>query len=288
VSVQRFVENGAGLSGNEGVRMIWDVPDRMEKNMENILHATFANAEDGIRAVESLLYHGVRAEDINLILPQPQDIEATSTGVPLKATEIAAHSTSEGTSALPTVFVSAAAISADALLPEPPQLAALFQRTALRRHAADIIETSGEPGYRYDALGAVIPDRSPTKAPNSPMSSSHAAVVDTEQGAGLGLVFGLLTAISIPGVGLIIGSGAIAAGLMATGAVAGGLAGGIYGYLIDRGIDLEVARNVSDHLAGGGTTLSVSGSGAVKATEIALILKAFGGHLIRQSEHLNP
>jgi hypothetical protein len=36
--------------------------------MEEIRHATFDGAEDGIRAVESLLHHGARAQDINLIL----------------------------------------------------------------------------------------------------------------------------------------------------------------------------------------------------------------------------
>ncbi|MCW3100544.1 MAG: hypothetical protein JWL77_6162 [Chthonomonadaceae bacterium] len=286
VSVQRCLEQGAGLSRDEGVRMIWEVPDRTEKNMEHILHATFANTEDGVQAVASLLYHGVRAEEINLILPQPQDIEAASAGVLWKA-EFAVHSTSEGTATLSTAFVSAAAIVADALLPEPPQLTALFRRTALR-HYDEIPETPGAPGYRYDALGAVIPDRSPTKVPNSLMDSTHTVVADTEQSAGPGLVFGRLTAMSIPGIGLVVGSGAIAVGLIAAGAVAGGLAGGIYGYLINRGIDPEVARRMSDHLAGGGTILSVSSSDAIKETEITLILKAFGGHLIRQSEHLNP
>ena len=181
--------------------------------MNTILHATFTDAKDGISAVESLLHHGMRAEDINLILP-----ESTSTDA------------------------------------------------ATVRVSNEVARSTNHPSA-------------------APPPCCHEERGDMEQGAGLGLAFGLVAAMCVPGIGMIVGSGAIVAGIMAAGTAAGGLTAGIYGYLTDRGIDAEIARKVTDHLAAGGTTLSVSTTGELNATEITHILEVFGGHLIRRPKH---
>jgi|SRR5579871_99272 len=179
--------------------------------METVLYATFARAEDGVRAVESLLHHGVRAEDISLSLPQR-------------------------VGAAPTVMAS-------------------------------------------NVVG-------PTASPRSvPVGHCHEAVLDAEEGAGLGLGLGLVAASCVPGIGLIAGSEMIVAGLVAAGVVIGGLTGGIYGYLLDRGIDHEVVRKMSDCLTTDRATLSVTVSGAANEAEIADILEGFGGRLISQPAH---
>ena len=155
--------------------------------MPNIFHATFDRARDGIRAVEGILYHGARAQDISLILPLKEPCPA---------------------------------------------------------------------GHRVTE-----------------------AVLDSEQGAGLGLGFGLLAAMCVPGIGMIAGSGVVVAGLMAAGTVAGGIAGGIYGHLIDCGVERRIAQVMSNHLEAGGTTLSVTVPDACEEPEIRRILKGCGGHL---------
>src|SRR5882724_3223787 len=99
--------------------------------MNPILHATFANAQDGIRAVETLVHRGVPTADINLILPR-QDLGPTAAGLFLDATEDEAHATSAHAVSV-AVSVSAARngrsiLFLDALLPKPPDLSTLIPR----------------------------------------------------------------------------------------------------------------------------------------------------------------
>ncbi len=247
--------------------------------MDNMLHATFTRAEDGIRAVEFLLHQGARSEDINLILPQRQHKGIKNTDAVLEAAEITTGSHSASAAVLPAAAAEAAA---NRLLPQPPQLRLLLQHRLPRYEGDGSLMAPNAPGYTYDALGAVIPDTMPTKTYIAPIGESHEAALDAKEGAGLGLLFGVLTAACIPGIGLGAGSGTLVVGLLAAATGLGGLAAGIYGYLRDRQIDHEVARKVSDHLLGGGTTLSVSVSGALNEAEIACIFKRFGGQLIQQ------
>ncbi len=189
--------------------------------MNNILHATFDNAEEGIQAVEALLHLGVGAEDISLILPEsnPEVGHATATVSPLTT------------------------VPCD-------------------KRGASLYASIGE--------------------------HSHEAVLDAGEGAGIGLALGLLAAlclpglalVAVPGIGLIAGSGIIIAQLMAGGAVAGGIIGGIYGLLIDRGVDHDVALILSNHLEGGGTTLSITLSEKSEVADILDILISNSGHII--------
>jgi hypothetical protein len=234
--------------------------------MNNILHATFDTAEDGIQAVESLLHHSVRAEDINLILPQSQTAGAEPTANPH-----ASPSDSETRIALDT----------DA--PYPPPLPPQTRKHNPRIYREEDFMAPGALGYTYDTLGAVIPDPIPSDKPAPPVDSSSEALLDTKEGVGLGLGLGLLAAMCVPGIGLIVGSGAIVAGLMAAGTVFGGIAGDLYGYLIDRGVAHGIARVLSHHHEAGGTILSVSRSGTLNKAEFVRIFKEFDGHLLPPS-----
>jgi hypothetical protein len=169
---------------------------RKEAEMDNVLHATFETEEDGVRAVEGLLHHGLRPQDIHLILPEPHNCDDA------KALEPAEH------------------------------------------HV-------------------------------------HEAVQDAEEGAGIGLGFGLIAAMCVPGLSLIAGSGIVIASIMAAGAAVGGVAGGVYGYLIDRGADRATAGIISKHLKGGGTAINVTLSDMREKGEIVRILREFNGQLIR-------
>ncbi|MBS1705859.1 MAG: hypothetical protein JST40_08295 [Armatimonadetes bacterium] len=83
------------------------------------------------------------------------------------------------------------------------------------------------------------------------------------KGAGIGLGLGVLAAVAsvaLPGVGLVVGGGALATAITGAAATtaAGAVAGAAFGYLKDQGIDEESSRTFSDHLDKGGALVSVS------------------------------
>jgi len=89
------------------------------------------------------------------------------------------------------------------------------------------------------------------------------AGVGAAKGAGIGLGVGALAALAsifVPGVGLVIGGGALAAAIGgAVGTTAAGVvAGGVTGYLKDQGISERDAAMYSDTFDNGAAILSVS------------------------------
>jgi uncharacterized membrane protein len=248
--------------------------------MDKIVHATFANAQDGIRAVESLLHHGVRADDINLILPKRPPIETPTAHIIVKTDGASVKPSVAQESLMPAMSRSARDGAGATLLSEPPRLSPSSERDAAGPHAQGF-NRSEAPASLSDGTGAASHGAKKAKPVTTPIGSCHECVVDAEQGAGLGLVVGLLTALCVPNIGMIGGGGPIVAELMAAATTVGGLAGGLYGYLIDRGVDRDVARKVSDHLAEVEASLSVNVSGTLKVGEIAHILKQYRGRVIR-------
>ncbi len=109
---------------------------------------------------------------------------------------------------------------------------------------------------------------------------------DAAVGATKGAFFGFgvgsiaaLAAILIPGVGLVVGGGALAVALIgAAGAtVAGTVAGGVLGYLKDQGVPEEESQRFSNVYEQGGSILNVSApSGSVDAATIEATLRKFG------------
>ena len=102
-------------------------------------------------------------------------------------------------------------------------------------------------------------------------------------GAGLGVA-----ALAIPGVGPLVGLGAIAAsavpGAMAIGAAAGAVAGGLNESLMDHGISSEDAGYYSDSIKGGSTLVSVDSTATgVDAGTVRDILHRDGGHSSTQA-----
>jgi hypothetical protein len=90
---------------------------------------------------------------------------------------------------------------------------------------------------------------------------------DAAMGAAKGLTVGLgvgvlaaLAALTIPGLGLVLGTGALAtaiAGATAT-AVAGAAAGGVYGYLKDQGMSEDIVAGYSQVVESGGAILALT------------------------------
>ncbi len=102
------------------------------------------------------------------------------------------------------------------------------------------------------------------------------------KGAGIGAGVGVIAAIAsllVPGIGLVVGGGALAialGGLAAT-AGAGAAAGAVYGYLKDQGVEEHLAKQYSDTLGNGGALLAVQyPSGNVDEPEIRMVLDKYG------------
>jgi hypothetical protein len=94
-------------------------------------------------------------------------------------------------------------------------------------------------------------------------TTSGDAASGSAKGAGIGLAAGALAALAavfIPGVGLVIGGGAlaIAIGGVAGTTAAGAIAGGVTGYLKDQGVPDEAVAHYTRVLNSGGAMVSVT------------------------------
>ncbi|RDE05613.1 hypothetical protein [Sphingomonas aracearum] len=101
-------------------------------------------------------------------------------------------------------------------------------------------------------------------------------------GAGIGTLLGI-AALAIPGVGPLVGAGAIAAsavpGAAVTGAALGGAVGGLEKVMTDHGVSREDATYYEQHIGRGGVFVSVDTNAAGIDPEAAAdILYGAGGH----------
>ena len=112
----------------------------------------------------------------------------------------------------------------------------------------------------------------------TPEDAGEGAVKGTGIGLGVGILASL-AALTIPGVGLVLGGGALAAALGATAltAGAGAIAGGATGFLKDQGVPHEAADRYHGMVAGGGAVLSINvPSGDVDQATAEAILSKYG------------
>lgn len=142
--------------------------------------------------------------------------------------------------------------------------------------AAGAQRMPGDSGQYEDA------DEHELKADHGITTTTGAdAAKGAAKGAGVGLGVGVLAAVAslfIPGVGLVVGSGALAtaiAGAAATTA-AGAAAGGVAGYLKDQGVPEDVLVTYNQTLDDGGAILAVTPNAKVSTTEVEAILAKYG------------
>ena len=112
----------------------------------------------------------------------------------------------------------------------------------------------------------------------TPEDAGEGAVKGTGIGLGVGILASL-AALTIPGIGLVLGGGALAAALGATAltAGAGAIAGGATGFLKDQGVPHEAADRYHGMVAGGGAVLSINiPSGDVDQATAEAILSKYG------------
>ncbi|HEY0865941.1 MAG TPA: hypothetical protein VGE01_01105 [Fimbriimonas sp.] len=112
----------------------------------------------------------------------------------------------------------------------------------------------------------------------TPADVAVGAVKGAAAGAGLGLA-AALAALFVPGIGWVLGGGALATALAAAAgtAAAGTAAGGVVGYLKDQGVSEEYVTRYSETLHEGGAILALAvPSGELSSAEAEGILTKYG------------
>jgi hypothetical protein len=257
--------------------------------MSKTIYATFASDSDAERAAGALRDHGVPAQDISFLLPVDEQPSDTTT---LESSDTTAQPPMPADIPVP-----------DFALPSPPPMPVLPGRLKQNLQGGGMAEdVMGVPSYRYDALGAVIPDTPPTSG-ETEHQPRHIPVMEEEdrvdrgittttagdtakgalEGAGIGLGLGLALGIAtvfLPGFGFVAGTGALVAGLTAATAAAGGVAGGVFGYLVDLGVPHETAQHLSDHLESGQPMLDITIGPETREGEVVALLRKYGATFV--------
>jgi len=112
----------------------------------------------------------------------------------------------------------------------------------------------------------------------TPEDAEAGAIAGGAWGAGLG-VAAVLAAMFVPGVGVVIGGGALASaiGALAASTGAGVAAGAVTGYLKDQGVEAEVAEVYDNAIISGGAVLALTlPSGGVEESKAWEVLDKYG------------
>ncbi len=210
---------------------------------EHTIYAAFPDSSQAERAAGALLDYGVRAADISIV----------STEGHAEYLQGMDDFTAEG--------------SACSLVDE-----------------ADL-EPVADPWY----IPTVVQDYPDAHAPSTlglSTTTSGDAAAGAAKGAGFGFGLGTLAALScmvVPGVGLVVGGGMLAAAIAcAAGATAAGaVAGGIHGFLVDQGIPNEAAERYSEAYHAGDTIVAVTlpSNGVDERTADQVLTKYRGNHI---------
>ena len=198
------------------------------------LYALFQTITDAERAIGALVDHGIPAANVGILARRPAE-QLESDRVRNVYTRV---SETDGAS----VDEPVAAYVSRPGAPPPAAMASTITPTSTA-DTAENVETVGKQGITT----------------TTPEDAAAGAAV----GTGFGLVTGLLAAaaaLMIPGVGLVLGGGALAAAVGAAVATtaAGAAVGGVTGYLRDMGMPEQAATRVADRLTEGDYLISVA------------------------------
>lgn len=152
---------------------------------------------------------------------------------------------------------------------------------ALMDHGVEPDDLSLVMSRRTDAEGKEVSDAELSAKQGISTTTVEDAGSAVGPGAAIGAAAGTIAAIAaitVPGVGLVVGGGALALAVAgaAGAAVGGGLAGGVVGYLVDQGVDKKAAEDYDRAVKEGGAILSVSlPSGGVGESVIQDVLTKY-------------
>ena len=225
---------------------------RMDFGQRRTIYASFSDVSFAEKAVGALIDFGVRDEDISLVARKSDFNE----------------------------------------IPAPAGVA-ISQNQAWQNDGGPVHTTLGPP-YSTDTRLDYEEDDSELTAKTGISTTTPADVAaGAAKGAGIGLGLGIaaaLASIFIPGLGLVVGGGALALALggAAGATAAGAVAGGVTGYLKDQGIsDDAIASYTADYEAGGAILGVTVTSNNVDETTAQQIISKYGGDNITKHNSKN-
>lgn len=243
------------------------------------------------KAAGALLDYGVRQEDLSLVANdqygQTRESYTSQTADPAYAVgtnsgAFGSETTSSGYAASvgePLLGTDTAAGRNVAVYENPSMGAGMGTATGMGSSMIGDLNPLDRGGPdSYAAQGDVETAAKHGISTTTPEDAGEGAVKGTGIGLGVGILASL-AALAVPGVGLVLGGGALAAALGATAltAGAGAIAGGATGYLKEQGVPGDVAERYHGAVAGGGAVLSLSiPSGKVDLTTAEGILSKYG------------
>jgi hypothetical protein len=281
-----------------------------KNKMANTIYSSFSDSSLAEKAVGALLDHGVRANDVSVVRGN-QDITNEGVGYdgasPLPVNDQAWTGENRGTETQRLSYTGAAYnMDATGLGTSPLYNQAIVENSAYGDVAEKTLSNENQPTvYPEDRevengqamSGAAVghnPNNWPREDHNRENDIERAAKggISTTTGAdaGVGAIKGLgwgagigvvaaIAALAIPGVGLVLGGGALAAALggVAATAGAGAAAGAVTGYLKDQGMDEHVAAHFEKSVNNGGAIVAVTfPSGNADEIEVRQILEKYG------------
>ena len=273
--------------------------------MGNTIYASFLNPEDAEKAAGALLDHGVREADLSIISSggntdavSPEynttTYHRTDGDNDLKNAGDAGAGWVESAGNKVAEFGDrTVAAGADLFGKEHTQ--AKYEAAADARNVearADHLEAKAEWNDAVDKDNTAF--RSETyvsdDAEDTENAAKHGISTTTPEDAGAGAVKGAgwglgigavaaLAALFLPGIGLVVGGGALAIALggVAAATGAGAAAGAVTGYLKDQGVEHHVAEAYGSSISAGGALLAVMvPSGDCSREEAMEVLTKYG------------
>jgi hypothetical protein len=189
------------------------------------LYASFSDALLAEKAAGALLDYGVYKDDISLVANDMYE---------------AAHAVGDFAAAAspPAASSIGTAGAAERTLGNPPASAGPLEEGLIVRD----FETAAKEGI----------------STTTPEDAGQGAVTGAEIGLGIGILAGLAVLL-VPGVGLVMGGGALASAIggAALTAGAGAIVGGVTGYLKEMGVPGEAAQQYQGVIDNGGAVLNI-------------------------------
>ncbi|MEA2552622.1 MAG: hypothetical protein QOJ65_798 [Fimbriimonadaceae bacterium] len=276
--------------------------------MANILYAAFTDPALAEKAAGALLDHGVRAEDLSLVQNEscysmPRSVnEDTGVSPVIEGEMTGATPYSPGVMGTGTYVapvdggypMNSERDSIDTYSTGTVMESGTGMYNETNVQSGSMTTTGARSGGTGETMGMTTgsmdneddcedPEKVEKSAKHGISTTTPAdAGVGAIKGAAVGLGIGALAALAsllIPGVGLVVGGGALATalgGLLgATGA--GAIAGAMTGYLKDQGVEEHVAEQYGQAIAQGGAILAVHvPSGDVDEPKARQLLEKYG------------
>ncbi len=257
------------------------------------LYATFADAALAEKAAGALLDFGVRKEDLSLVANEAHGSVRGASGMTQTnmggGADTLGNRAGHDTASAGNRMAQAGDRVAGAVTGAVGATGASANYQAAGTQREGLADAHAEVAGR-DAGYGTTPGMTTGADDSTSMSAKHGISTTTPEdagegavkGTGIGLGVGILAAAAallVPGVGLVLGGGALATALGGTAlaAGAGAVAGGVTGYLKDQGVPGEAVQHYQTTVENGGALLSINlPSGNVDQAGAEQVLAKYG------------